>query len=74
MADGTRTHDNGNHNPGLYQLSYSHRESQRLYERAAHALPSAPVREPYQRGSLADASCASADSLTVTLKRDFSAA
>src|SRR3954467_3137267 len=25
-ADGTRTHDNRNHNPGLYQLSYSHRE------------------------------------------------
>ena len=24
MADGTRTHDNRNHNPGLYQLSYSH--------------------------------------------------
>ena len=24
MADGTRTHDNWNHNPGLYQLSYSH--------------------------------------------------
>ena len=25
VADGTRTHDNRNHNPGLYQLSYSHR-------------------------------------------------
>ncbi|CAG4883824.1 protein of unknown function [Georgfuchsia toluolica] len=25
MADGTRTHDNRNHNPGLYQLSYGHR-------------------------------------------------
>ncbi len=24
VADGTRTHDNWNHNPGLYQLSYSH--------------------------------------------------
>ena len=24
MADGTRTHDDRNHNPGLYQLSYSH--------------------------------------------------
>ena len=24
MADGTRTHNNRNHNPGLYQLSYSH--------------------------------------------------
>ncbi|CDH08060.1 hypothetical protein XBO1_850046 [Xenorhabdus bovienii str. oregonense] len=24
MANGARTHDNWNHNPGLYQLSYSH--------------------------------------------------
>jgi hypothetical protein len=24
VADGNRTHDNRNHNPGLYQLSYSH--------------------------------------------------
>jgi hypothetical protein len=26
VADGTRTHDDQNHNLGLYQLSYSHRE------------------------------------------------
>ncbi len=25
MADGARTHEHWNHNPGLYQLSYSHR-------------------------------------------------
>ena len=24
MTDGVRTHDNRNHNPGLYQLSYGH--------------------------------------------------
>ena len=24
VRDGTRTHDNRNHNPGLYQLNYSH--------------------------------------------------
>jgi hypothetical protein len=24
VADGDRTHDHWNHNPGLYQLSYSH--------------------------------------------------
>ena len=24
VDDGDRTHDNGNHNPGLYQLSYAH--------------------------------------------------
>ena len=34
MADGTRTHDNRNHNPGLYQLSYSHR---RAHGRIVHA-------------------------------------
>ncbi len=28
VADGARTHDNRNHNPGLYQLSYSHRKKQ----------------------------------------------
>ena len=27
MADGTRTHDDQNHNLGLYQLSYSHRRA-----------------------------------------------
>jgi hypothetical protein len=27
VADGARTHDNRNHNPGLYQLSYSHHEA-----------------------------------------------
>jgi hypothetical protein len=26
VADGTRTHDDRNHNPGLYQLSYSHQK------------------------------------------------
>ncbi len=30
VADGARTHDNRNHNPGLYQLSYSHRREIRL--------------------------------------------
>ena len=27
VDDGTRTHDNRDHNPGLYQLSYVHRPS-----------------------------------------------
>lgn len=27
VADGARTHDNRNHNPGLYQLSYSHHKN-----------------------------------------------
>ena len=30
VADGARTHDNWNHNPGLYQLSYSHRKTKIL--------------------------------------------
>ncbi len=28
VTDGTRTHDDWNHNPGLYQLSYGHRRDQ----------------------------------------------
>ncbi len=31
VADGTRTHDNRNHNPGLYQLSYSHRKRPEIW-------------------------------------------
>ncbi len=27
MDDGARTHDNRNHNPGLYQLSYAHHKN-----------------------------------------------
>ena len=27
MSDGTRTHDDRDHNPGLYQLSYAHHRS-----------------------------------------------
>ena len=37
VADGTRTHDDQNHNLGLYQLSYSHRRA-RNYKRR-HAAP-----------------------------------
>ena len=33
VGDGTRTHDNRNHNPGLYQLSYTHRLLQCLHRR-----------------------------------------
>ena len=28
MDDGTRTHDDRDHNPGLYQLSYAHHSIQ----------------------------------------------
>ena len=37
VADGARTHDNRNHNPGLYQLSYSHRRAQDYSERPSRA-------------------------------------
>ena len=30
VADGTRTHDDQNHNLGLYQLSYSHRRKTQI--------------------------------------------
>jgi integrase len=33
VADGTRTHDNRNHNPGLYQLSYGHRRGRIIAQR-----------------------------------------
>jgi hypothetical protein len=30
VADGIRTHDHRDHNPGLYQLSYRHRARRRV--------------------------------------------
>ncbi len=33
VADGTRTRDNWNHNPGLYQLSYSHQLDCRAWDK-----------------------------------------
>ena len=44
MADGTRTHDNWNHNPGLYRLSYSHhcmRHVQPTHHTSEHCRESA---------------------------------
>ncbi len=35
VADGTRTHDDQNHNLGLYQLSYSHRRAVEYSVRAS---------------------------------------
>ena len=31
VDDGTRTHDDWNHNPGLYQLSYAHHRYSNYY-------------------------------------------
>jgi hypothetical protein len=39
VADGTRTHDNRNHNPGLYQLSYSHHSKSGLPDRTRTCDP-----------------------------------
>ena len=46
MTDGARTHDNRNHNPGLYQLSYGHHS--RLYRGTNYPakLRAAPVTQP----------------------------
>ncbi len=38
MIDGTRTRDNRNHNPGLYQLSYDHHSGGRLAYNSPNAL------------------------------------
>ena len=48
MADGTRTHDNRNHNPGLYQLSYSHHQihaARAIVARPAGLEPTTPGLE-----------------------------
>ncbi len=50
VADGARTHDNRNHNPGLYQLSYSHRRElnyrPRLLQRPAAEAASEVIDAP----------------------------
>jgi hypothetical protein len=59
VADGTRTHDDQNHNLGLYQLSYSHRRSGELYARA--------LRGDVQRGAAEAASTTGVATLTSAL-------
>ena len=47
VANGTRTHDNRNHNPGLYQLSYSHHRtvlSRHLWSWTTVVLTGTPYR------------------------------
>ncbi len=48
VADGTRTHDDQNHNLGLYQLSYSHRSAVRHYM-VAFELLKHPSRKIFDR-------------------------
>ena len=65
VADGTRTHDDQNHNLGLYQLSYSHhrarncsvknrrfdRRNEELAQKSSFSLPRAGRMMPRHRGS-----------------------
>ena len=46
VADGIRTHDNRNHNPGLYQLSYSHHRGRgdRSFIAGRRIIPAADAR------------------------------
>ena len=44
VADGTRTHDNQNHNLGLYQLSYSHRRGANYTSRPSRESTAAAAR------------------------------
>ena len=52
MADGTRTHDDQNHNLGLYQLSYSHHRAydcsvkNRGFDGAMHKEPERAAFHP----------------------------
>ncbi len=46
VADGARTHDNRNHNPGLYQLSYSHREDKIITRRSGQKLSFVRIMRP----------------------------
>ncbi len=63
VADGTRTHDDQNHNLGLYQLSYSHRGEQ-----------SEIIASRLQGAAAEAAAVTSADDFTSALKRFFSEA
>ena len=42
MADGTRTRDSRDHNPGLYQLSYGHRAKGTVAEASGAQRPAEP--------------------------------
>ena len=50
MDDGTRTHDDRNHNPGLYQLSYTHHCPETLYIKFVSALARLAGLEPATLG------------------------
>ncbi len=63
VADGTRTHDDQNHNLGLYQLSYSHRRAAKY----------SAARAPQGLAAEAAAAAATGSTLLLALKRVLSA-
>ena len=65
VADGTRTHDDQNHNLGLYQLSYSHRREDNYSQRV-------PGDDQFAAEDAAVAAATPPASM-LTLKRVFSA-
>jgi hypothetical protein len=46
VNDGDRTHDNRNHNPGLYQLSYIHHKTWRTRQEYSGLIAHRPARIP----------------------------
>ena len=59
VADGIRTHDNRNHNPGLYQLSYRHHRLAAL--RAARGPDATVASEDVHYTKRASSSASRAD-------------
>ena len=70
MADGARTHDNQNHNLGLYQLSYSHHRTSNYSRRPRYQAPRSSKVSYFAAPEAAGA--ASAAALISTLSRFFS--
>jgi hypothetical protein len=73
VADGARTHDNQNHNLGLYQLSYSHHRREK-YSGARCAAAMARCQRDAPDAAAAALTVLAASGLISTLKRFFNAA
>ncbi len=68
VADGARTHDNRNHNPGLYQLSYSHHRPKSITDSAFDAFAMRSTQGAFV------VAATEAEAATSVLKRCLSAA
>ena len=73
VADGTRTHDDQNHNLGLYQLSYSHRRKPRIIARLSDKFAHRTQLVQRLAAEAASAAAAAPAPFTSTLNRFFSA-